>query len=309
MYDGKFYFGLLASGVQVNNLILNNNFTISFTVNTTIYQNSVYPNHWFVLSTSDGTRFVNICGGGSFTTPTTYNYNGGNSSYNNTTNIMSLSFLLPSQNITLTETFGASFTLIPGNYLLKAYCANSNYSQILEMISNPISIINGLICFKEDTKILTDQGYKLIQELKTGDMVKTYQDDYKPIFKILMKEIYHVAIENKIKDQLYKYTKNEYPEIFEDLVITGNHCILIDKYPQKKEEEYAIRIFGIERYKINDKYLLLSWRDNNSKVLETPGKYNIYHLSLENTDTFSIYGIYANGLLVESCSINSISYF
>ena len=309
MYDGIFYFGSLASGTQVKTLPLNYNFTISFTVDTTIYPNSTYPNHWFVLSISDGTKFVNICGGGSFTTPTTYNYNGGNSSYNNTTNIMSLSFLLPSQNITLTETFGVSFTLTPGNYLLKAYCANSNFSQVLEMKSNPISLTNRLICFKEDTQILTDQGYKLIQELKTGDMVKTYQDDYKPIFKILMKEIYHIATENKIKDQLYKYTKNEYPEIFEDLVITGNHCILIDKYPEKKEKKYAIKMFGNKRYKIHDKYLLLSWRNNKSKVLETPGKYNIYHLSLENDDIFSIYGLYANGLLVESSSINSISYF
>ena len=63
---------------------------------------------------------------------------------------MSLSFLLLSQNITLTETFGVSFTLTPGNYLLKVYSLQN----------------------------FTDLGYKLIQELKTGDMVKTYQDDY-----------------------------------------------------------------------------------------------------------------------------------
>jgi hypothetical protein len=43
--------------------------------------------------------------------------------------------------------------------------------------------------------------------------------------------------------------------------------------------------------------------DHRSCVFETPGKYIIYHLALENEDYYMNYGIYANGLLVETTSI------
>ena len=42
--------------------------------------------------------------------------------------------------------------------------------------------------------------------------------------------------------------------------------------------------------------------DDRASVYETPGLYTIYHLALENENYLSNYGIYANGLLVETCS-------
>jgi hypothetical protein len=42
--------------------------------------------------------------------------------------------------------------------------------------------------------------------------------------------------------------------------------------------------------------------DDRTTVYETPGEYTIYHLSLENAEYYNNYGIYANGLLVETCS-------
>ena len=39
-----------------------------------------------------------------------------------------------------------------------------------------------------------------------------------------------------------------------------------------------------------------------AKVYEVPGEYTIYHVALENEDNYMNYGIYANGLLVETCS-------
>jgi hypothetical protein len=35
---------------------------------------------------------------------------------------------------------------------------------------------------------------------------------------------------------------------------------------------------------------------------EEEGVFNIWHIALENDDYYSNYGIYANGLLVETCS-------
>ena len=85
-------------------------------------------------------------------------------------------------------------------------------------------------CFKEDTKILTDKGYIPIQDLRKGDLVKTLLHDYKPIDMIGKRDIYHPANKMRIKDQLYKCSQTEYPEIFEPLIITGGHCILVSGF-------------------------------------------------------------------------------
>ena len=40
----------------------------------------------------------------------------------------------------------------------------------------------------------------------------------------------------------------------------------------------------------------------DDKPVIEPGVFTIYHLVLENDNKYTIYGIYANGLLVDSCS-------
>ena len=42
--------------------------------------------------------------------------------------------------------------------------------------------------------------------------------------------------------------------------------------------------------------------DERATVYETAGSYMIYHLALEHDNYYMNYGVYANGLLVETCS-------
>ena len=154
-----------------------------------------------------------------------------------------------------------------------------------------------LVCFKEGTKILTDKGYVAIQDLKKGDLVKTV-NDFIPIHAIGKREIYHPAAQNRDKDQLYKCSPEHFP-VFEDLVITGCHSILVDEF--KGEREKTIEING-DAYVTENKYRLPACVDERTTVYETPGTYTIYHFALENDDYYNNYGVYANGLLVESCS-------
>jgi hypothetical protein len=157
-------------------------------------------------------------------------------------------------------------------------------------------------CFKEGTKILTDNGYKQIETLKKGDLVKTLNDGYKSIFMIGKRNIYHAAnTTERIKDQLYKCTHMEYPEIKEDLVITGCHCILVDGFKDDEQRQKTIEVNG-KIYVTDRKYRLPICLDERASVYEFPGDYTIYHLALENEDYYMNYGIYANGLVVESCS-------
>lgn len=160
---------------------------------------------------------------------------------------------------------------------------------------------NPLICFKEDTKILTDKGYIPIQELRKGDLVKTLKHDFKPIDMIGKKEIYNLALKERINDQLYKCSQPEYPEIFEPLILTGNHSVLVDNFTSEEQREKVIEILGAI-YITDGKYRLPVCSDHRSSIYEIPGTYTIYHFALENDNYYMNYGIYANGLLVETSS-------
>ena len=155
-------------------------------------------------------------------------------------------------------------------------------------------------CFKEGTLILTDKGYLPIEELKNGDRVKTL-NDYKPIYMIGKQTIYHVATPYRIKDQLYVCTREHYPEVFEPLVITGCHSILVYEYANNKDRSRAIQVNG-DTYMTDDHYRLPACADEKAKVYDKKGQHVVYHIALENNDYYMNYGIYANGLLVETCS-------
>ena len=157
------------------------------------------------------------------------------------------------------------------------------------------------ICFNENTKILTNKGYKNIQDLRKGDLIKTLKDGFKPIFMIGKKKIYHPAYKERIKDQLYKCSQREFPEVFEPLIITGCHSILVDKFVNEEQKQKTIEING-DAYVTDRKYRLPACADERASVYEIPGNYTIYHIALENEDYYMNYGIYANGLLVETSS-------
>lgn len=171
---------------------------------------------------------------------------------------------------------------------------------ITTIISNFTFEYNNIPCFKESSKILTDNGYKPIETLRKGDLVKTLNHGFVEINMICKRDIYHNALEERIKDQLYKCSQSEYPEIFEDLIITGCHSILVDDFKEDEREKTIEILKNI--YVTDNKYRLPSCVDMRSSVYEIPGKYTIYHLALENNDYYMNYGIYANGLLVETCS-------
>jgi hypothetical protein len=158
-----------------------------------------------------------------------------------------------------------------------------------------------ITCFKEGTKILTNKGYKPIEELRKGDLVKTLNHDYKPIYMIGKSDIYHVALQERIKDQLYKCSQKDYHELFEPLIISGSHSILVDDFVNIEQKTKVIELNG-KIFITDNKYRVPACTDIRSSVYETPGTYTIYHLSLDNDNYYHNYGIYANGLLVETCS-------
>lgn len=163
------------------------------------------------------------------------------------------------------------------------------------------TVIYAYPCFKEGTKIKTDQGYKPIEDLKKGDKIQTLKHGWVPIAMIGRREIFHPANTERIIDQLYKCSPSAYPELTEDLILTGAHSILVSQYKNKEEEQRAIEI-NKGLYVTDGMGRLPAAADERAIVYETAGTYMIYHLALEHSDYYMNYGIYANGLLVETCS-------
>lgn len=186
----------------------------------------------------------------------------------------------------------------------KVYVTSQEYATLsnggaVQLNSDQFVII--YVCFKEGTKILTMYGYMPVEQLKRGTMIQTLKNGYVPINMLGKKEIYHIAKEERIKSQLYKCSQTEYPELFEDLVITGCHSILVDNFASNEEREQSIEVNGALCVTDN-KYRVPACVDKRTRVYETPGNYTIYHFALENNDYYANYGVYANGLLVETCS-------
>jgi hypothetical protein len=160
-------------------------------------------------------------------------------------------------------------------------------------------------CFLEGTLILCKvdetEAYLPVEQLKPGMLVKTLLNGYKKLDSIGKREIQNPGTDARIQDRLYKCAKDRYPELTEDLFITGCHSILVDSITEKQREE-TMHAFG-RVYATDDKYRLTAFVDERAEPWNSEGTYTIWHFALENADYYMNYGVYANGLLVETCSL------
>ena len=173
--------------------------------------------------------------------------------------------------------------------------------------ATPLYIFFNLLpypCFLEGTQILCFENgkevYRPVQSLRKGDLVKTIYNGYLPIHMIGTSPMYNPDNDDRNASRLYRCSKENYPGLFEDLYITGCHSILVPKITYKQAQT---TIASLGRLFVTDKHCrLMAWVDEKSEPYKMAGIYNIYHIALENNDYYMNYGIYANGLLVESCS-------
>lgn len=159
-------------------------------------------------------------------------------------------------------------------------------------------------CFLENTKILTDKGYIKIQDLQEGQLVKTTRNGYISIYKMI-KFNYINRPENKSPNNLFICSKDNFPNIIEDLYITGYHSLLVDKL--LPEEKYNVRNLLGDIYITDNKFRLPICLDKRAKMANINNNVTLYHIILEHKDDYVNYGIWANGILVESCPKNKLN--
>jgi len=164
-------------------------------------------------------------------------------------------------------------------------------------------------CFKEGTQILCQVDgkdvYRPIETLVTGTLVKTSRDGYKKVVLVGKGTLQNPGTNERIENRLYKCSPEHYPELTEDLFITGCHSILVDSLTESQRLEtvkHLGKVFVTDR-----KYRLMACLDERATPFNSEGTYSIYHLALEHEDGNMNYGVYANGgLLVETCCLNSL---
>jgi hypothetical protein len=156
-------------------------------------------------------------------------------------------------------------------------------------------------CFKKGSKILClidgEERYINIENIRKGTLVKTLKSGYVPVNMIGTSILYNNDTDENI---LYKCTNYNYPEIIEDLYITGHHSILVNSLTQRQIDQTREKLGRL--YITEGKYRLLACLDSRTIPIRDFETETIYHIALDNSDYYMNYGIYANGLLVESSS-------
>lgn len=195
--------------------------------------------------------------------------------------------------ISLTYSFSASLLTV------------SDYGAQLYNGATPfgISATLNITCFLQGTRILRfragKEEYVAVESLKKGDLIKTSKSGYKSITRIGQRGFYN-SPKSDTKTRLYRYRTAVCPELSEDLVITGEHCALVNVVGDEKLAE--IREYMGDIYVSEGDYRVPAHLDERAVPYEKEGPMVVWHFALENENIYENYGVFANGLLVESAS-------
>jgi hypothetical protein len=205
----------------------------------------------------------------------------------------------------------------PGSgYTSWRIASNSTGSSPQNVVYSNGSVLNGdgtyylyssAPCFLEGTTVLCQvdgiETYVPVEKIKNGTLVKTSLDGYKPVVLIGKGTIQNPGDNERIENRLYKCSTTKYPQLKDDLFITGCHSIL--EFPiTEKQKEDTIKHLG-KLFVTDKKYRLMACVDERAEPWNSKGTYTIWHFALENPNEKMNYGVYVNGgLLVETCSIN-----
>ena len=277
-----------------NSIIFTGNFTVNNLFVTSLYNITDPSNNIIMYNNFDGSDlFFDI---------STKNFSG------NGTLISSFPYFY---NLDNNAVYYDLYSYIDGTYInnidtIDSSGTNLETYTVIFSIDETVNPSN--ICFKENTNILiikdNIEQYIPIQDLKQGDLVKTYKHDYVPLYSLKKMSMFNYNDTKRIKEKLYKCSKDKYPELVNDLFITGNHSILVDNLTTEQKDN-TIKLLN-QVYKTDDKYRLMTFFDERAEIVQETGLFNIYNLSLTSKDIYTNYGIYANGLLVETCSMDKI---
>jgi hypothetical protein len=162
-------------------------------------------------------------------------------------------------------------------------------------------------CFNEGTKILTlnkhfEEEYIPIENLRKGDLVKSYKHGYRKIDLIGKNPM--INNPERFNECMYKMTKTDDNGLIEDLIVTGGHSLLVDELSEiVRAKHKELNVWDGNVLKIDDKYLLIVCASDKFVKLENTNLYTYYHFILENNgNNDERFGVWSNGILTETPS-------
>jgi hypothetical protein len=169
---------------------------------------------------------------------------------------------------------------------------------------NPPCFLRGsrILCLNQELK----EEYMAIEDMRVGTKVKILNGSYVKVHTIGKKAFINPDNADRGPNRLFRLTPKNYPELTQDLIITGCHSILVDKLlPQQKTRHLQLMK---TLYMTTGKFRLMSFIDEKAEPYLNPGEHEIWHFALENEEVVCNYGVYANGgLLVETASIKNMT--
>jgi hypothetical protein len=188
---------------------------------------------------------------------------------------------------------------IYGGYL---YVYNEGHQSICRSLLPappvPVCFLEGtnILCLDEDWNVV----YTPVESLKPGMKVKTVKNGFVPIHSIGYSSIYNSGDDERIKERLYLLSPDKYKSLNKNLVITGCHSVLEENIGQETGEK-MVALTG-KAFKTDDYWRVMACVDKRAQPWSVEGTFTIWHFALEHEDPYMNYGVYANGLLVESAS-------
>lgn len=173
--------------------------------------------------------------------------------------------------------------------------ATGTTSKTISVFDASYPLYTNASCFLSGTYIRCIQGDVLVEDLKEGDLVATLSHGYIPVHTMLSQPFYHpAALNSRTPSQLYK--------IGDDLVVTGCHSILTRELTVNQRDK-LMELLG-DIYVTDGLYRLPACLLSQAQatVFQPSGFYTIYHFALEHDNELMNYGVFANGVIVESCS-------
>ncbi len=161
------------------------------------------------------------------------------------------------------------------------------------------------ICYVRGSQILCRDGirdtYIKIENIRPGMFVKTYPTGYKRVMVIQKNFIQNTV--DRVENKIYRLPKYKHKNLFQDLYVTGLHSILVPSLTMEQEEK-TISSWGCT-IKICNLYRLMAHLSPEFEDVKDEETYEIYHLVLENNNEQANDGIWANGILSESLSMET----
>ena len=167
-------------------------------------------------------------------------------------------------------------------------------------------------CFLKGTQILClnsslKEEYIPIEKIRPDMLVKTSTKSYVKVVVVGKAKFKNPNSDRRCLDRLYRLPKKNYPELKEDLILTGNHSILVENMT---DEEKRLTIMLVNKiYVTTGMYRLLAHVDWRAEPYLNPGIHEVWHLALENENYVCNYGVYANGLIAETSSLRNLIEF